>query len=224
MGESDFDPGYEDDNSKNELIDAFKQELELTKKKNSELTTALSGVSYQGRGGEKNLIEFQLDTEAMLEKIEHFLKGDVLKVDEMGNEYWAKQKNKDLVLFNEYGVNSLMLIIGNYIDKNTVLSFYNEDRINEILADLGDELANFIFCNYEKMGMDTDFKKTRYALTVLTIVHSIESAYRRAMHGDTVQKLNSATIFTQSDHLGLTSRYGQQPQKRKFNLFNPKTW
>ena len=115
-----------------------------------------------------------------------------------------------------------MSIIGNYIDKNTILSFYDEMRINEILADLGDEMANFIYCYYEKMGMDTEFKKTRFQLTVITILHSIESTYRRSLRGKTMEDLNSSRIFTQMDNLG-GGRPGTQA-KKKFNLFKPGTW
>ena len=95
-------------------------------------------------------------------------------------------------------------------------------RINEILADLAEELAKFIYCNYEKMGMDTEFKKTRFELTVITIIHSIESAYRRAISGNTMRELNSSRIFTQSDIKG--SPLGMSMQKKRFNLFKPRTW
>ncbi len=194
--------------------------------------------AYQGEEG-ANLIQYQVDTGEMLGKIEHFLRGEYVTVDPEGNEYWAKPKktiavtkkgkeeefievvDEDLILFNEYGVNSIMSIIGNYIDKNTILSNYDEMRIYEILADLGDELANFIYCNYEVMGMNTNFKKTRFQLTVLTILHSIESTYRRALRGKTMEDLNSSKIFTQSDRIGA----GNMPQaKKKFNPFKSSTW
>ena len=126
-----------------------------------------------------------------------------------------------LILFNDYGVNAILSIIGNYIDKNTILSFYDEMRINEILADLGDELANFVYCNYEIMGMDTEFKKTRFQLTVLTILHAIESTYRRSLRGKTMEDLNSSRIFTQSDVIGNRQ---QSLIKKKFNLLKPNTW
>jgi len=216
--------------------------LEL-REKNQQLNTALSTASYQGQE-DANLIVFQVDTGEMLGKIEHFLRGEYIATDEEGNEFWAKPKRKvldkdgkikkdkngkdleeldeNLVLFNDYGVNSIMSVIGNYIDKNTILSFYDEMRINEILADLGDEMANFIYCNYEKMGMNTEFKKTRFQLTVLTILHSIESTYRRSLRGKTMEDLNSSRIFTQMDNMGGT-RPGM-PTKKKFNLFKPGTW
>ena len=164
---------------------------------------------------------------------------NMYNVSAAGNEYWSTPKktveikgdkgkkefveivNEDLILLNDYGVNSILVIIGSYIDKNTILSNYDEMRINEMLADLGDELANFIYCNYEKIGMDTEFKKTRYQLMVLGILHSIESTFRRSLKGKTMEDINTSRIFTQSDSLG---NRPQQPTKKAFSPFKPSTW
>ena len=218
-----------------DLLKRLTAEADELGSKNTQLSTALSTSSYQGQE-DPNLLLYQIDTGEMLSKIEHFLRGEYIATDDEGNEYWTKPKitikigkkekeviDTSLILFNEYGVNAILSIIGNYIDKNTILSFYDEMRINEILADLGDELANFVFCNYEIMGMDTEFKKTRFQLTVLTILHSIESAYRRSLRGKTMEDLNNSRIFIQSDSIG-----NRQPSqiKKKFslsNLFKPGT-
>ncbi len=220
-----------------DFLKGLQDEANDLREKNTQLNTAISSASYQGQE-DANLIQYQVDTGDMLGKIEHFLRGEYVTSDKEGNEFWAKPMktveveedkkkvlievlDEDLILFNEYGVNSIMSIIGNYIDKNTILSNYDEMRINEILADLGDELANFIYCNYDKMGMDSNFKKTRFQLTVLTILHSIESTYRRALRGKTMEDLNSSRIFTQSDHIG----GGQSaPMKKRFSPFSPSSW
>ena len=203
-----------------DYIDELSDEVKKLRGENMELSAGISSSAYHGQ--ESNLIQYQLDTGDMLEKIEHFLKGDTLTIDAKGNEFYTTPTNTKLILFNAYGVNSIMSLIGNYIDKNTTLSRYTEERINEILADLGDALADFIFCNYEIMGMDTSFKKTRFALTVLTIIHSIESAYRRAIGGKTMEDLNQSRIVTQ----GLSDNMGRMPmaQKKPFNFFKPGSW
>ncbi len=220
----------EDDFLKN-----LQSEADKLRQQNTQLNTSLSTASYQGQE-DPNLIQYQIDTGEMLGKIEHFLRGEYIATDGEGNEYWAKPTIKvkvegseelvemtdtNLILFNDYGVNSVLSIIGNYIDKNTILSFYDEMRINEILADLGEELANFVYCNYETMGMDTSFKKTRFQLTVITILHSIESTYRRSLRGKTMEDLNSSKMFTQIDNLGQRT---QLQTKKKFNPFKPGTW
>lgn len=222
-----------------DFLKNLEAERDDLRQKNQQLNTALSSSSYQGQE-DANLIQYQVDTGEMLGKIEHFLRGEYIAVDKEGNEYWAKpmktvkvqnKKTKkiynkeiidtDLILFNDYGVNSIMSIIGNYIDKNTILSYYDEMRINEILSDLGDEMANFIFCNYEKMGMDTDFKKTRFQLIVINILHIVESAYRRAIRGKTMEDLNASKIYTE---IGSSPGRTPMPTKKKFNLFKPGTW
>lgn len=221
-----------------DFLNKLQTENNELRERNTQVNAAnMSQSAYQGQE-DANLIQYQVDTGEMLGKIEHFLRGEYISQDPEGNEFWAKpmktivvKKNKkeelvdvldkDLILLNEYGVNSILTIIGSYIDKNTILSNYDEMRINEILADLGDELANFIYCNYEKMGMDTEFKKTRFQLTVITILHSIESTYRRSLRGKTSEDINTSRIFTQSDSMGNRQ---MQPGKKAFNLFKASTW
>lgn len=217
-----------------DILERLQTESQDLRDKNTQLNTALSTSSYQGQE-DPNLIQFQIDTGEMLEKLEHTLKGERKVVDAEGNEFWTKPTkmiqgedgelievvDEESILLNDHGVNVIMSIIGTYIDKNTVLSFYDEMRINEILADIGDKVADFIHNTYEVIGMDTQFKKTRYEITVLTIIHSIENAYRRALRGKTMEDLNSSRIFTQLDNMG--SKPGVQA-KNKFNLFKPGTW
>ena len=130
-------------------IEDLYSEAENLRRKNNELQQALATSSFQSRE-DGNLIQFQLDTGEMLSRLEHFLKGDYLTIDADGNEIYKEQEDEDLILFNDYGVNSIMAIIGSYMDRNTLLSYYDVERVNEILGDLGDELAIFIYCNYEK--------------------------------------------------------------------------
>jgi len=202
-------------------FDNLQEQTSQLQTKNTELNSALAASNFQSQD-DKNLIEYQLDASDMIGRIEHFLKGEVVGYDDEGNQVWKKQENEDLVLFNDYGVNSIMTILGSYIDKNTILSNYDEMRINEILADFGEEVAIFIFCNYEKMGMDTEFKKTRFGLTVMTIIHGVESAYRKSLGGWTSRELNSSRIYTQSDLR--SPSMGMNMPKKKFNLFKPRTW
>jgi len=207
MGDDDFLKGIEED-------------LEKEKAKNNEYKTALATSTYNGQT-DPNLIEVQIEASEMLGKLEHFFRGDYITTDTEGNEYWAKQLDSNLILFNDLGVNALILILGNYIDKLVFLSYYDEERINEMLGDLGDKIAEFIYNNYEKIGMDTNFKKTRYELTVLTIIHAVESAFRRALGGRTATSINESRIVTQSDNPSGRHNF---PVKKKFNLFKLNTW
>lgn len=167
------------------------QQLEQT---NNQMARTMS--SYSDEKKDANFLHLQISTEKMLEKLEHFYRGDVMK-EKDGNITWEAQKNKDLVTFNEYGVTSLMEIITKYIDRNTILSYYGEERIYEIMADIGDELTLFILCNYQKLGMNTYFKKTKFRVIIVTTLHIIESTYRRALRGKTIEELNQSKVVGQ---------------------------
>lgn len=180
-----------------------------------ELSTALSSVQQSSR--DDNFLHHQVSTEKMIEQLEHFYAGDFRGVDGEGNEVWKKQKNKELITFNEFGVTSLMEIITKYIDKNTILSKYNQERIYEILGQLGDELVLFILCNYEKIGMDTHFKKTKFRLIVVTTLHTIESTYRRSIGGTTLEELNQSKVVGQ---FGKVTSPQQQHIKRPSSGFS----
>ncbi len=118
-----------------------------------------------------------------------------------------------------------MEIVTKYLDKNTVLSNYKEERIYEILADIGEEMTLVVFCNYEKMGMDTAYKKSKFRIIVVTTLHIIESTYRRALGGKTSEDLNQSRIVTQSDSIGHQAIHNPTHHKRSFlGLFNPKRY
>lgn len=204
----------------NPFLERLEAELETEKTKNTQLYNELSNFS-QGGTQDPNLVQWQLDTDDILDRIEHFMKGEIIKEDAEGNVDYIKPETDDLAILNSYGVNSVMQILGNYVNRIHMLSFYSDERVNEILADLGDELALFIFCNYEKMGMTTEFKKSRYAMLVINILHIIESCYRRALFGKEREEANTGRLITE------TNRYpgGNIPsalvsqKKKRFGIF-----
>jgi len=173
-----------------------------------------------------NLIEWQLELDNILERIEHLLKGDVLKPDEEGNIIYVPAISDDLKPLNEYGVQFLMNFLSFYLNRNTILSNYDDTRINEILFDLGWELTDQIYLNFEKMGLDTPQKQKRYPVIVLSIVHTIESAYNRAYKGGERESLRTARSVIQSDPLGKMNQLPNMNlgKQKNVSLFRPSTW
>lgn len=281
----------------------FMQNLDLEnkslKQKNMELGGALTSSGMQD-ADEQNLIHYQLETDKILERIEHFLKGDQIRfgtegtyyseptknvlaivkkdkksginyyiqeisernpekkteylkeiivkiIDKEGNELDVIEEDSNKILnklknikldshgykyisiidedkkpLNEYGVAELMRIMSMYITKETFLSYYDEDRINEIMGDLGDALNNFLYCNYEKMGMNTKFKESKYALICINLLHTVESCYRRALDGAEQEHLRTRAIVTQNQGTQGMQRMSQR--KDKWNPLKPNTW
>jgi len=206
-----------------ELINNLSNENQNLQSRNSQITAALSSAGILNNGQDKNLAVWQVDTGEILDRIEHYLRGDVPYTDEEGNTGFKKQKNKELILLNDFGVSTMMEILSKYVTKDLILSYFtDEERINEIIADLGDEIADYFLCNYDKMGMDTTFKRSKFKLLVLSILHLIEFSARRALHGKQMEEINTGRIITQNEGLG---GHFQMPQRKpKFNALSPKTW
>ena len=117
-----------------------------------------------------------------------------------------------------------MNIISTYLNRNTILSWYDIDRVYEIMMVLGEELADVVFCNYERMGMDTESKKSRYPLLVVSVLNIIESTYRRSLEGGERESLRTGRVVTQSDSIRPVNQLGQTTMKKSFSMMDPKTW
>lgn len=307
-------------------LESIEKQITLQDQENSYLKTRNLGLqdavesNFIPNRGDPNVIEFKLSPEELLERIEHYLRGDILKnrtnennevetfysiptrkitvtlferkaskiiyvVDEHPEEnskteenpdedkykYWEilsiiqgegeeaqeiiiednyknfllkelkkglEAKKRQFVLrghatkeipdnsrinLNEYGIAEIMNTLSMYINKETFLSFYNEERINEIMADIGDKLNEFLLINGKLMGLDTEFKKTKYPLMIVTILHTIESSYRRALLGNENRGTREGIIITQ--HQPQTGNImPMQTPKKKWSPFNKNTW
>lgn len=205
-----------------QYIEQLEQDAKSKDNKINELGSHASASMYGGIQ-DSNLIVFQLELDNILERIEHLLKGDVIREDEEGNVVYSVPEDDSLIVLNDYGVQLIMNIISFYLNRNTILSNYKIERIYEILFDLGNELADLVYINYEKMGLNTVEKRSRSPVLIMNILHITESAYNRALSGEERDSLRSARVVTQTQPLG---GGGVQPsqqvvqRKRRWSL-NP---
>lgn len=203
--------------------DANLDYLEKVQNESSNFDSRIMQSAYSSiTGDQSNLIMWQLELDNILERIDHLVRGDVLEEVGEGNVIYVKATDKDLVVFNEYGAQLIMNFISPYLNRNTILSNYKQDRIYEILDDLGIELADLIYVNYEKMGLNTVEKKSRSTVICINILHMIESSYNRSIMGAERESLRTARIVTQNQPLnppGMEHMQMQHP-KRGWSL-NP---
>lgn len=289
-----------------DLIEGLQFQNKALQMNNLEMAGALTGSSMGEQ--EPNIISYKLETDRILERVEHFLKGDQVKFKKdgknmmmyfseptknvlcsvkkdpktnlryffqevkeskkgtelikevlvkietpKGEEVLLKETDSKLILgklqkvqlvdesykyteiidedkkpLNEYGVAELMRVMSMYVTKETILSCYTEERINEILWDLGKELNKFLYCNYEKMGMDTKFKESKYILICINLLHIVESCYRRALGGAEQEYIMTKGIVTQGMGGGMSGSMGnfspQMSLKKKWHPLKPSTW
>jgi len=197
----------------------------LRQQRDSDAQQTEAHSSVYGGQLDQNLIQWQLDLKEDLERIDHLLRGHELKYTANGELIWQESDNPDAKPFNQYGTSLLLNCISFYLNRNTILSNYDEKMINDKMHDLGDELADLIFMKYEKMGMDTAEKKKLYPIIVREIVDTIHSAYLRALGGGERDSLRTARSVVQNQPIssGHEPYPSLQPQK-KFSLFRPTTW
>ena len=167
---------------------------------------------------EKSMIQDQLDLAPELERIEHLLRGHVIRKDAEGNEEWQEPEDPDFKILNEYGVHQIMNVISFYINKDTLLSNYDEDTILQKMEDFATDLADLIFMKYREMGMDTSEKRKSFAILVRQIQDIIHSTYLRALGGKERESLRRHMHVSETQ--GMPSQNFQQMGGSKWNPLN----
>lgn len=113
------------------------------KSQNMGMVSAFAGADNS------NLVVFQLDLSEEKEKIDHLLRGHVIKRDKGGNEYWSEPDDPVQKSLTDYGVERLMNIINFYLSRNIILSNYDSTMIDDKMKDIGWEISDSIFLEYE---------------------------------------------------------------------------
>lgn len=178
----------------------MENENQALRLENAQVKKEYGQISMFGGGDNENLIKWQLDLNEDLERVDHLLRGHSLKYNDEGVLVWKEAEGDVLKPFNEYGVDMLMKIISFYLNRNTILSNYSEEMINWKIKDLGDEIADLIFMQYDAMGMDTMEKKKQYPIIVRELIDTVHSAYLRALSGGERESLRTARHVSQSDN------------------------
>lgn len=198
------------------------QNYEL-QRRNMDLSKVQSSM-YDNENNQ-NLIEWQLELDNILERIDHLLRGHELKFDDAGNLTWREPTNKDNIVFNEYGVQEILRVLSMYLNRNTILSNYDDATIQLKMYDFGIELSDLVFLKYEEMGLDTEEKRKLYPIIIRELIDTIHSAYLRALNGGERESLRTARVVNQSQPLNQLGLSGMpnNPQS-SFSIFKPTTW
>ena len=113
---------------------------------------------------EKGMLKEQLDLTEELERIEHLLRGHVLKDTGKGVRDWVEPKDKELIVLTEYGIHLVLNTINWYLNKNTLLSNYSEEVINQKMEDFASDLNDTMFMEYEKVFQYPAFEECKKVL------------------------------------------------------------
>lgn len=166
----------------------------------------------------ENLVKWQLDIKEELTRIEHLLRNHIPKSDGRGNIIYeeppAEQK-----LFNEKGVNEILNLLNWYLNKNIILSNFDESTIKERCHEFQIRLTNLIHNNYQDFGLDTKKKAKHVPMIVTNLVNTVEAAYNRALNGGERESLRTARSVTQTEPM-----QQQGGQQSRWSILRPSTW
>jgi len=121
---------------------------------------------YQEEPKEKSMIEQQLNLGEELDRIDYLLRGYAIERDEeTGNSKWVKPTQNEMIILSDYGVHLIRNTIAWYLNKNTLLSNYDEETINHKMEDFSSDLNDTIFMEYEKIFQYPSFNDCKQILT-----------------------------------------------------------
>jgi len=108
---------------------------------------------------DKSMIQEQLDLGEELERIDYLLRGYTIDKDqETGDTIWIKPVDEEMVILSDYGVHLVRNTIAWYLNKNTLLSNYDEATIRTKMEDFASDLNDTIFMEYEKVFKNPSFE------------------------------------------------------------------
>jgi len=127
---------------------------------------AAAAAQYYVEEQEKNLAETQLDVESIIEKIYHLLKQDVLKpnMEKDGKLDWFPIKDIKQRALTDWGVDRIMQVINFYINKDVLLSNFDEKQINRNMLRFCVELNDLVLLKYQLLFRQPSFDECKEIL------------------------------------------------------------
>lgn len=148
---------------------------------------------------QENLIKWQLELNDILERAEHILRGDVPTFDE-GHLIWKENPKPEENVLNEIGVKAVLKILAMYVNRNTILSDYENDEIRYKVLDFGKRVNNLLFMKAEEFGIDDEAKEKEKEILIGELVDIVHSAYKRALKGGERRSLREMIQVTQNQN------------------------
>jgi hypothetical protein len=133
-------------------------------------TTSYSPGFMQRADGD--LIRWQLDQGDILEDLKKDLKGVVW------NDRKKEYEQVAPALMNDMGVNSVIIYAKSFINKNNILSNYNEDEVLQLCTEIEHNMISWLFVRMEEFNLN----KNNFQVVRNMIGNAIFASYKRALN------------------------------------------
>jgi len=154
-----------------------------------------------------SLTRWQLESEDILENLEHDLRGERWFVDKTGHGSWNKEDETHEPFLNEKGVKAIINILKPIVNKNTFLTNYSEERVNDLLFFISNKITRTLYCNYDEFEIKPEF----FPILNEMIQTFLESSLRRP------QEQGERKFLSSTEQRRILVQEGQS--QKKFGLF-----
>jgi len=151
---------------------------------------------------EKSIISEQLNLGEELDRIDYLLRGYTIERDDAtGESRWVKPDDNNLIVLSDYGVHLIRNTIAWYLNKNTLLSNYDEKTILNKMEDFANDLNDTIFMEYEKVFQYPTLEdckielKNRIKNKVDIKIFSIELMGERKVDGEERKEIEDKILY-----------------------------
>lgn len=133
-----------------QLAARYENEINAAKLDAARTNTALQQETFNN-GQEQSMVKEQLDLTEEISRIDYLIKGYSLEPGKDGKLMWLKPTNKDMIIFSDYGIHLIRNTICWYLNKNLLLSNFDEETIKKKMWDFTNDLIDTIFMEYDKV-------------------------------------------------------------------------
>lgn len=127
--------------------------------------------------GERTL-QYQLDSDSIIEEIEHILKSEQMSHDKHGQPVWTQKPNSK-PLINDKGINTILTILRSHVTKIFILSDLEDEDIRNITRAVSEDLIDALYYNWDEWAVPTSAAaSTIVDLVVNTVYATLRKGYR----------------------------------------------
>lgn len=112
----------------------------------------------------QGIAESQLEVNQILEEAYHMLKQDIYTENKEGKFEWIPIDDEKERSLTDWGVNRIMQVLKSYINKNTLLSNFNEDQINRRMLKFILAMNGLMLMKYEFLFRSPTFEECKEIL------------------------------------------------------------
>jgi len=133
-----------------QLAARYEHEINAAKLDAARTNTALQQETFN-KQDEQSMVKDQLDLTEEISRIDYLIKGYSLEPGKDGKLMWLKPTNKEMIIFSDYGIHLIRNTVCWYLNKNLLLSNFDEETIKKKMWDFTNDLIDTIFMEYDKV-------------------------------------------------------------------------